>query len=285
MKIQLKLTAFFLMAVYLFLSCNKDKDPTSVTAPPLNPFNQPPIAKAGPDQSFTLLSCNSRTVAVLNGSGSTDTDNNITGYNWNKISGPGGYVLIKLSSGTARVENLLPGEYAFELTVIDAGNLSSRDTMLISVKRPEIKEYDLDITFNGTFIFVDNDKDCYYIPCSYYDFTEAKGAGIFPPLGEFNLYFSEYADTAASAYASTSNIYIDQGNFNTRSLYGTSTVNLKKLYQQGGGSFSGTFKVEGGSAKNCDPNLFTSLPPLTLTGNLDTVAKKATVRIKGKAFF
>jgi predicted lipoprotein with Yx(FWY)xxD motif len=62
-------------------------------------------------------------------------------------------------------------------------------------------------------------------------------------------------------------------------------VNLKKLFQQGGSPINGTFKVEGGSVSNCDPNVLKNLPPLNITGSLDTAAHKAVVRIYGKTYF
>ncbi|MEO7293388.1 MAG: hypothetical protein ABIW34_09820, partial [Ginsengibacter sp.] len=59
----------------------------------------------------------------------------------------------------------------------------------------------------------------------------------------------------------------------------------KKLIQQGGGAFTGNFNITDGSAKFCDDNIYKSLAPLLVTGNLDTATKKVTIRIKGKTFF
>lgn len=285
MKILIKITAFFLMAVYVFFSCKKDNGQTTVPPPPNPPpsVNRPPIARAGADLSFTLPSCGDRINAELDGSGSTDPDNDIISYSWRKISGPGLPPMKNSTLAKALVEYVRVGDYAFELTVTDAKYLASKDTMLISVKAT-FKEYDLDITFNGTFNFFNNDKDCYYTPCSYNDISLIEGKATFLPIGEFNLSFSEYADTATLKYAGNSYFSLYRSTTNT-GIYGTSSVNLKKLYQQGGGPFNGTFIVTYGSAINCDPNVFKNLAPLNVTGSIDTAAHKAIIRIYGKTYF
>jgi hypothetical protein len=294
MKILITFAAFFLIAVGVFLSCKKEP-PRPTPTPPLPPAppataNKPPIANAGPDVSFDLssYSCADRVLIVeLDGSGSSDPDGDIISYSWRKISGPAASNASS-NSAKARVAQLAGGEYAFELSVKDPGGLVSRDTMLISVKPATPKEYDLDITINDTFSFLNNYEDCYYgaPPCEYNDVTTIQGKGTFLPLGELKVYFSEYADTAVSKYANSSFISIYSGATNRESIYGRSSVNnLKKLIQQGGGAFNGTYTITGGSATQCDPNVFKNLPPLNVTGSLDTTTRRVTLRIHGKIYF
>ena len=91
--------------------------------------NRPPVANAGPDQIITLP-INS---INLDGSGSTDPDNNITSYVWTKISGPSSFNIADASAVQTQATNLLPGIYLFELKVTDAGALFSKDSMQVTV--------------------------------------------------------------------------------------------------------------------------------------------------------
>ena len=94
--------------------------------------NRAPIANAGKDTSI-VLPVNSVT---LNGSASSDPDNNITSYSWAKISGPSSYNIANVSSVQTQVINLVKGTYEFELKVTDAGGLFSKDTMKVEVIQP-----------------------------------------------------------------------------------------------------------------------------------------------------
>lgn len=91
--------------------------------------NRPPIANAGPDQTIILpvISAN------LDGSGSTDPDNNITNYLWTRISGPSSLNIGNANVFQTAVTNLSQGTYLFELKVTDAGALFSTDTMQVIV--------------------------------------------------------------------------------------------------------------------------------------------------------
>jgi len=117
------------------------KDTVQVTAN--NLANRPPVANAGADTSIALPA-NSVT---LDGSGSTDPDNNITTYTWTKISGPSSFNISNSNAIQTQVINLIEGIYRFELKVIDAGGLFSKDTVQVTVtaasdcndsNRPEI---------------------------------------------------------------------------------------------------------------------------------------------------
>jgi hypothetical protein len=288
MRILISFALLIFVSVCAFLACEKD-DGTGVTPPqPIPPvLNKAPVANAGADMSLPLASCNDVTNADLDGSGSSDPDGHAITYRWIKISGPENFRLVNATAAKARLENIGAGEYAFELMVNDQFGLFSRDTVRLSVKGTP-KEYDLDLAANGTFFFFNNELDyysCYYGPCTYYDRVDIQTNGSFAPLGTFNVFVSELNDTAATRYATESYINIYQSNVNRYSLYGTSSVNFKKLYQQGGGAFSGTYKVNGGSAQMCKDTIFANLSALTLTGTLDTATSKVTLRIAGKTYF
>jgi Uncharacterized protein conserved in bacteria len=91
--------------------------------------NHPPIANAGADQTITLPT----NTVNLDGSGSTDPDNNITSYAWTKISGPSSFNISNANVVKTPVTNLALGVYLFELKVTDAGGLFSTDTVKITV--------------------------------------------------------------------------------------------------------------------------------------------------------
>jgi hypothetical protein len=92
-------------------------------------INQPPFACAGVDQVLTLPT----NVAALDGSCSSDPDNNITAYQWTKIAGPVSYSLTTAGAVITDVNTLTEGVYQFELKVTDAGGLSSKDTVQVVV--------------------------------------------------------------------------------------------------------------------------------------------------------
>ncbi|TWI79454.1 Kelch motif protein [Lacibacter cauensis] len=91
--------------------------------------NRPPVARAGQDQTITLPV----NKAMLDGSASTDPDNNIIGFAWRKIAGPSNSVFSDPVAVKAEALDLTNGVYIFELTVTDAGGLSSTDTMQLTV--------------------------------------------------------------------------------------------------------------------------------------------------------
>jgi Tol biopolymer transport system component len=93
--------------------------------------NRPPVANAGADQVITLPS-NS---VNLNGS-ATDPDNNITSYQWTKISGPSSFTIANPSSVQTQVTNLVAGVYQFELKVTDQFALNDKDVVQVTVLDP-----------------------------------------------------------------------------------------------------------------------------------------------------
>lgn len=100
---------------------------------PPPPVNRPPVAHAGGDISLTAPAGNTN----LNGSSSSDPDNNINTYQWTWISGPTQYVIDNPTAATADLTGLVPGTYAFRLLVTDKGGLTDSDTVTVTV-HPEV---------------------------------------------------------------------------------------------------------------------------------------------------
>jgi len=124
--------------VYQFVLMVKDDgglsavDTMQVIATREDPGNRPPVANAGND---TLLTFPANT-ALLNGSRSSDPDNNITTYQWTNISGPSSFSIANSNAAQTQVTNLVEGVYQFELKVIDATGLYSKDSMRVVVDLP-----------------------------------------------------------------------------------------------------------------------------------------------------
>jgi Tol biopolymer transport system component len=137
--------------IYLFELTVKDneglqaKDTIQITVSDPFPSNRPPVANAGFDQSITLPANSLR----LDGSRSTDPDNNSINYLWEKISGPAFFNIVSPIGVQTEVTNLTEGVYLFELTVSDAGRLSSKDTVEVTVVNPPIPCTDCKIVFTS----------------------------------------------------------------------------------------------------------------------------------------
>jgi hypothetical protein len=106
---------------------SNDTVKVTVVKPATN--NRAPIANAGADQTITLPTNN----VILDGHGSADPDNNITGYAWTRIAGPSSFTVISANAVQTQVVNLVQGNYQFQLKVTDAGGLFSLDTVEINV--------------------------------------------------------------------------------------------------------------------------------------------------------
>jgi hypothetical protein len=111
------------------------------TIPP--PVNQPPIPRAGADQTITLP----LNTIKLDGSTSIDPDGNITAYAWTKTSGP---TANTTGDNTAilNVTNMQQGVYIYRLTVTDNQGASNYDEVSVTVN-PAI----IDPIPGGTFPF------------------------------------------------------------------------------------------------------------------------------------
>lgn len=86
-----------------------------------------PTANAGADQSGTI-----NNLITLNGSGSSDSDGNITSYQWEQISG----TTVTINDGSSSMASFTPaleGTYTFRLTVTDNGGLTDSDDVNINV--------------------------------------------------------------------------------------------------------------------------------------------------------
>ncbi len=126
----------------------KDADTVLVTVnPAAPPANQPPIAKAGSDQTITLP-VNS---GVLNGTASSDPDGSITAFLWTKISGPSQFTIGNTNSASTVANNLTAGSYSFQLKVTDNVGATALDTVKITViaapvDQPPVANAGADIT-------------------------------------------------------------------------------------------------------------------------------------------
>ena len=105
------------------------KDTVKITVNYATSQNHPPVANAGTDQTITLPI----NTITLNGSGSSDPDNNIVSFIWTKISGPSSNSITNANAAHTQVSNLVEGIYQFELKVTDAGGLFSKDTVRVIV--------------------------------------------------------------------------------------------------------------------------------------------------------
>jgi hypothetical protein len=105
------------------------KDTIQITVNSATVTNHPPIANAGSDTTIILPA----NTINLDGSSSTDPDNNIVNYSWTKISGPSSSNIANANEVQTQVTNLTEGTYLFELKVTDAGGLFSKDTMQVTV--------------------------------------------------------------------------------------------------------------------------------------------------------
>ncbi|HEV8273637.1 MAG TPA: PKD domain-containing protein [Chitinophagaceae bacterium] len=105
------------------------KDTMQVIVTRNAPTNRAPVANAGNDTTITLPA----NTILLNGSLSTDPDNNISSYMWTKISGPSPFNIANANAVQTQVTNLVQGRYQFELKVTDGGGLFSKDTIQVTV--------------------------------------------------------------------------------------------------------------------------------------------------------
>ncbi|MGZ5133787.1 MAG: PKD domain-containing protein [Flavitalea sp.] len=211
MKKIVKILILILLAGYVsFISCKKER----AVFPVRN--NNTPVANAGSDTTITLP-VNSVT---LNGDGSTDTDNNISGYSWTKVSGPASFNIITAQAVQTLITSLVEGVYLFELKVTDNTNLFSKDTVKIIVHtkplepsngktiKARVVEYGTNLPIAGATLFVctapvdnacaknylglttDNNGECIFNADSFrYGWGEKTGywQNIFEPC--FNSYF------------------------------------------------------------------------------------------------
>ena len=96
--------------------------------------NRSPVANAGRDKTIILPV----TMITLDAAASTDPDNNLSTYNWEKIAGPGSFTIANPSVIQTEVTNLVEGVYEFQLTVVDTKGAYAKDTcsVFVVIDRP-----------------------------------------------------------------------------------------------------------------------------------------------------
>jgi hypothetical protein len=119
-------------ALFLFASCEKPLPTNNNSGGNVNPESKkkPPVANAGPDQVI-----NPPAILLLDGSKSSDPDNNIVSYKWTKISGPSSFKIGNDTAVQTQVTNLGEGTYSYsiELKVTDADGLFDTDTVIVVI--------------------------------------------------------------------------------------------------------------------------------------------------------
>jgi len=268
---------------YVFELTAKDNGGLIVKNRIIIDVGHPPIAKAGADMNL-IGSCSSVMEKVLvDPSGSSDLDNDITSYNWRQISGPKQVNLTPTLFPKTQVKDLGIGKTAIELSVIDGIGLISKDTIWIDVSA-STSEYELDMQVLASYMFLPKLEICPW-ECYYADLVSISTNFQLPSLGQMSIRIQEETDTSRISY----NVISNYSSFRLSNTFYASGMNssfkFKELIRQGGGSFSGTISLNSGSALACNDNIFTTLPPLTVTGTLDTTTKNVTMRIKGKFLF
>jgi WD40-like Beta Propeller Repeat len=128
-----------------------DKDTVKIKLNSPTQLNRPPVSNAGVDQTITLPI----NTIILNGTASSDPENNIISYQWTKISGPASFTILNTIAIQTQVTNLLGNIYLFELKVTDAGGLMDKDTVQIKVN-PQPPNPTLCTTNCGRIVFVSN---------------------------------------------------------------------------------------------------------------------------------
>ena len=133
------------------------KDTLQVIVNNSSPANRPPVANAGIDQTITFPTNG----VMLDGSASSDPDNNITVYEWTKISGPSSFTVANPNAAQTQVTNIAEGIYQFELKVTDALGLFDRDTVTVTMQVTVCPQPSLPppcVTNCGKIVFV-SDRD------------------------------------------------------------------------------------------------------------------------------
>lgn len=141
MKRTIFILSIFIAGALLFISCKKEDYCEGC----IN-GNHPPLANAGKDTTITLPA----STANLDGSGSSDPDNNITSYQWTKIDGPSSYSIANANTAQTQVDGLEAGEYQFELKVTDAAGLYAKDIITVKVNRYPVPSIDWQTALGGT---------------------------------------------------------------------------------------------------------------------------------------
>ncbi len=118
---------YFVVRAFVTNDESGDSNEVKYTTPATN---NAPTANAGADQTL-----DEQTTLTLDGSASSDPDGNIVSYSWNQLSGP----TTTITGSSAVQPSCTAPDVAetttlvFELTVTDAGGLTSTDTCQVTV--------------------------------------------------------------------------------------------------------------------------------------------------------
>lgn len=292
--------------VYKFVLTVKDnggltsRDTIQITVTKSTPANHPPVAYAGRDTTITLTSCSTGVVVTLDGRGSSDSDGIIVSYAWSDLDNPHFDISNEATFSILReYYREYISTHAFELMVTDDKGFIAKDTVYISVIQPiSPTEYNLDFNLNDTIQFLNN----HYIDPGYYDdpyysdVSEMNGNVSLSPIGNFNFGLNEHDDTAATSY---SNASLKLSKNDTSNWFrGILNISFKKLIQNGGGTFTGAFKVNYGSAEGCSLDIFDdefnnpvilnvtgTLTIISTENNGNTIKCLLSMNVKGKMYF
>ncbi|MDP4129607.1 MAG: PKD domain-containing protein, partial [Bacteroidota bacterium] len=106
------------------------KDQVTVTVNAQVPkANQTPLADAGRSDTLNLPTSN----FLLDASGSSDPDGNISSYQWEEVNGPNTVTSTSMSSAKVNISDLQAGEYEFQVTVTDNQGATSTASMKLVV--------------------------------------------------------------------------------------------------------------------------------------------------------
>ncbi|XP_054007146.1 dyslexia-associated protein KIAA0319 isoform X1 [Hylaeus anthracinus] len=101
----------------------------NVSVLPPKRINQAPIAVISPASQVVKLP---NTGAVLDGSSSKD-DDRVISYHWELQQGPIGYQPNLVDTPTLQLDNLIPGNYTFKLTIEDSDHITNSTSANITV--------------------------------------------------------------------------------------------------------------------------------------------------------
>lgn len=165
-KLTFRRLANLILVTLTYTACNKTS-----TIPPVPLPNTAPVAIAGRDTTIVLPN----NTILLDGTASSDAENNINIYCWELIKGSKRVPItnVTTNSSKSQARNLEKGIYFFELTVTDYGLLSSKDTIQVIAAEPAsysnaeiiFKDQPWDYSW---FMEIDIDKLLSYLPPNSY---------------------------------------------------------------------------------------------------------------------